>query len=72
MWGKLFHYTVDAMLVTTVLAGIKRNTGLQPATSKIENADVRGYVEKYLQLGERVLDESLPYMKVSPFFEDEN
>lgn len=44
----------------------------RPATSKIENADVRNYVEKYLQLGERVLDESLPYMKASSYFEDEN
>lgn len=29
MWGRLFHFTADAMLVSTVLAGIKRNVGLQ-------------------------------------------
>lgn len=29
MWGKLFHFTADAVLISTVLAGIKRNTGLQ-------------------------------------------
>lgn len=29
MWGRLFHFTADAILVSTVLAGIKRNVGLQ-------------------------------------------
>lgn len=27
--SKLLHYTFDAILITTVLAGIKRSTGLQ-------------------------------------------
>jgi hypothetical protein len=27
--SKLLHYTIDAILLTTLLAGIKRSTGLQ-------------------------------------------
>jgi hypothetical protein len=29
MWGRLFHFTADAVLISAVLAGIKRNAGLQ-------------------------------------------
>jgi hypothetical protein len=29
MWGRLFHLTADAVLISAVLAGIKRNAGLQ-------------------------------------------
>lgn len=29
MFGKIVHFTADAVLVSTVLAGIKRSTGLQ-------------------------------------------
>lgn len=29
MWSKLLHLTVDAVLVSTILAGVKRITGLQ-------------------------------------------
>ncbi|KAI7907569.1 uncharacterized protein BX663DRAFT_491343 [Cokeromyces recurvatus] len=69
MWGRLFHLTADAVLISTVLAGIKRNSGLQPATSKIENEDVRKYVEQYLRIGDWVIDSSLVYMNNSPYFE---
>lgn len=27
--SKVLHYTFDAILITTVLAGIKRSTGMQ-------------------------------------------
>jgi len=28
LFGKLFHFGFDAVLITALLAGIKRNTGL--------------------------------------------
>lgn len=28
LFGKLFHFGLDAVLITALLAGIKRNTGL--------------------------------------------
>ncbi|SAM05844.1 hypothetical protein [Absidia glauca] len=72
MWGKLIHLTADAVLVSAVLAGVKRNTGLQPKTTMIENEDIRSYVQKYLNVGEWVLDNSIVYMNNSTYFERKN
>ncbi|CDH51208.1 predicted protein [Lichtheimia corymbifera JMRC:FSU:9682] len=69
MWSKFLHLTVDAMLVSTILAGVKRTAGLQPAVSKIPNKDIRGYVEKYLELGEWIFDSTLILMNSSSYFE---
>lgn len=69
MWGRLVHFTADAVLISAVLAGIKRNSGLQPATNKIENDEVRKYVEKYLDVGDWVLDSSVAFMNTSTYFE---
>ncbi|RUS23648.1 hypothetical protein BC938DRAFT_474832 [Jimgerdemannia flammicorona] len=69
MLGKLIHYTADAILVSAVLAGIKRSTGLGVATSKIESKDVRSAVEKYLDVGEWVFDNSISLMNNSSYFE---
>jgi len=69
MLGKLIHYTADAILVSAVLAGIKRTTGLSVATSKIESNDIRSAVEKYLNVGEWVVDHSIVLMNNSSYFE---
>ncbi|KAG2235054.1 DUF1748-domain-containing protein [Thamnidium elegans] len=66
--SKILHYTFDAILITTVLAGIKRSTGIQPATSKIESTTIRGYVDKYLGFGEWVFDMSVVYFSHSSYF----
>jgi hypothetical protein len=44
----------------------------RPATTKIENEDVRKYVDKYLDIGEWVLDSSIVFMNTSPYFERKN
>ncbi|CAO3625458.1 unnamed protein product [Cunninghamella echinulata] len=62
MWGRLFHLTVDAVLISTILASIKRLTGIQPAVTKIPNKDIRNYVEQYLNIGEYTLDGAIIYM----------
>ncbi|KAI8331880.1 hypothetical protein BC941DRAFT_437817 [Chlamydoabsidia padenii] len=69
MWGKLIHWTADAILITTLLAGIKRNTGLQPKISLIGNDQLVSYMQQYLALGEWVLDTSIVYMNDSIYFE---
>ncbi|KAF9920279.1 hypothetical protein FBU30_009909 [Linnemannia zychae] len=69
MLGKLAHYAADAILVSTVFAGIKRSTGLSVATDKIESSDIRSYVEKYLSVGEVVLDQTTAFMSTSQYFE---
>ncbi|KAI8969013.1 hypothetical protein BDF20DRAFT_916427 [Mycotypha africana] len=70
--SKLFHYAFDAVLITALLAGIKKSTGLQPATSKIENKTVRNYVEKYLNFGEWMFDMGAVYLSHSSFFIKDN
>ncbi|KAF0453069.1 DUF1748-domain-containing protein [Gigaspora margarita] len=67
--GRLVHYAADAVLVSAVLAGIKRSTGLTIATHRIENEDVRNVVNKFLGVGEWVVDQSILYMSSSPYFE---
>ncbi|KAG2228219.1 hypothetical protein INT45_011011 [Circinella minor] len=69
MWNKLLHVTVDAILVSTFLAGVKRTTGLQPAINKIQNKEIRGYLESYLNFGEYVLDSAILIMNNSSYFE---
>ncbi|KAI8139961.1 DUF1748-domain-containing protein, partial [Fennellomyces sp. T-0311] len=66
---KWVHVAVDAVLVSTFLAGVKRTTGLQPAVSRIQNKEIRGYVESYLNIGEYVLDTAIVIMNNSPYFE---
>ncbi|KAG0044305.1 hypothetical protein BGZ83_010467 [Gryganskiella cystojenkinii] len=69
MISKIVHYAADAVLISAVLAGIKRSTGLSVATTKIENQDVRGYVEKYLAVGEWAVDQGTAFMSASQYFE---
>ncbi|KAG0000897.1 hypothetical protein BGZ79_005343 [Entomortierella chlamydospora] len=69
MISKIVHYAADAVLVSAVLAGIKRSTGLSVATNKIESDDVRVYVDKYLTIGEWVVDQGTAFMSTSKYFE---
>ncbi|BFZ56939.1 hypothetical protein PYCC9005_003989 [Savitreella phatthalungensis] len=69
MLGRLFHWSFDAVLISAVLAGIKRSTGLTPKTNAIENKDVRSAVDKYLGLGEWFMDMSIGYVGSSAYFE---
>ncbi|KAF9546563.1 hypothetical protein EC957_009641 [Mortierella hygrophila] len=68
MLGKLFHYAADAILISAVLAGIKRSTGLTVASNKIESKDVRSAVDQYLGLGEWVVDQGIMFMSNSKYF----
>ncbi|KAF9962768.1 hypothetical protein BGZ65_008053 [Modicella reniformis] len=69
MLGKLFHYAADAILISAILAGIKRSTGLTVASNKIENADVRSAVDKYLSIGEWIMDQGIIFVSTSKYFE---
>ncbi|KAG0252179.1 hypothetical protein BG011_007144 [Mortierella polycephala] len=69
MFGRLFHYAADAILLSAVLAGIKRSTGLTVASSRIESKDVRSAVDRYLNIGEWVMDQGIALMSTSKYFE---
>ncbi|KAF3909469.1 hypothetical protein AA313_de0203121 [Arthrobotrys entomopaga] len=67
--GKLIHFSVDAVIVSAFLAGVKRSTGLSFKTEKIESKDFRGMVNRYLDFGEWVMDQSIAVMGTSQYFE---
>ncbi|PNH35620.1 hypothetical protein VD0002_g186 [Verticillium dahliae] len=71
--GRLTHYAVDAVLISTVLAGMKRSTGLTPSfkTDRAagENKDVSKWIDKYLGVGEWVMDQSVAIAGSSGWFE---
>ncbi|KAA8905365.1 hypothetical protein FN846DRAFT_907485 [Sphaerosporella brunnea] len=67
--GKLAHYGFDAILISAFLAGVKRSTGITLKTEKIESKDIRSAVDKYLNVGEWVMDQSIAFMGTSSYFE---
>ncbi|KAJ1957728.1 hypothetical protein IWQ62_005029 [Dispira parvispora] len=69
MLGRLIHYAADAVLVSAVLAGIRRSSGLTLKTDTVENKELRDLVEKYLDLGEKTLDMGASLLSSSKFFE---
>ncbi|OJT03210.1 hypothetical protein TRAPUB_6207 [Trametes pubescens] len=56
MFGRVFHYAVDAALVSTVLAGVRRSSGFTVETDKISEPSLRSVAERYLGFGETVFD----------------
>ncbi|KAI8869910.1 DUF1748-domain-containing protein [Ramicandelaber brevisporus] len=69
MIGRIAHYAVDAVLLSTALAGVRRSTGLQFNTEKIQSEDVRSIVNKYLAVGESGFDIAVGFLNSSSYFE---
>ncbi|PAV16117.1 hypothetical protein PNOK_0773700 [Pyrrhoderma noxium] len=56
MLGKFVHYTADAVLVSTVLAGVRRSSGFTPDSTAITDSTIRSVTERFLSIGETVFD----------------
>jgi len=56
MLGRLVHYGVDAVLLSTVLAGVRRSSGFTPQTETIGDPTIRSVAERYLGIGETIFD----------------
>ncbi|TFK40067.1 hypothetical protein BDQ12DRAFT_680297 [Crucibulum laeve] len=54
--GRLFHYTIDAVLLSTVVAGVRRSSGFSPDASVIPDETVRSVAVKFLGVGETIFD----------------
>lgn len=63
--GKLIHYGFDLILISMLLAAIRRNTGLQLL---YEGSDFRKYISKYLSFGEYAYDKVVSLLKISGYF----
>ncbi|TFK70300.1 DUF1748-domain-containing protein [Pluteus cervinus] len=54
--GRLTHYALDVALLSTVLAGVRRTSGLTPDTTLISDSTTRSVAERFLGFGETVFD----------------
>ncbi|KAG5437496.1 hypothetical protein PCANB_000924 [Pneumocystis canis] len=66
--GKALHLSIDLLLVSSVLAGIKRSTGLTIRKDLLDN-DVGNIVETYLHAGDWLVNQSVAWMDTSKYFE---
>ncbi|KAL1888168.1 hypothetical protein Cpir12675_006274 [Ceratocystis pirilliformis] len=58
-------------MISAVLAGMRRSTGLTFRSDKIsgDNKDLNGWVDRYLGVGEWVMDQSVAIAGASSWFE---
>ncbi|GAA5986560.1 hypothetical protein JCM11641_003675 [Rhodosporidiobolus odoratus] len=71
VFGRLFHWGADIILVSTVLAGVKRHTGFQLSTTQFPEGPARQTADTLLGAGERVFDILSATSYTSGFFERE-
>ncbi|KAF2751756.1 DUF1748-domain-containing protein [Sporormia fimetaria CBS 119925] len=70
--GRLVHYGVDAVLLSAVLAGVRRSTGLTPSIKEDTFKDqptLQKVFENYLWVGEWTMDMGTALCSSSPWFE---
>ncbi|KAM0232449.1 hypothetical protein ACHAP5_010733 [Fusarium lateritium] len=70
--GRLTHYAFDAVLFSAFLAGMKRSTVNNSfKTDRVagENKDFTGWIDRYLGVGEWVMDQSVAIAGSSGYFE---
>ncbi|KAJ2211185.1 hypothetical protein IW140_003312 [Coemansia sp. RSA 1813] len=65
--GKAIHISLDLVLISTALAGIRRSTGLTIATND-PNSAVYRTAKSYLEIGERAMDFAQPLLASSKYF----
>lgn len=71
MIGRLTHYAFDAVLISTILAGMRRSTGLTLNADRIsndKNSEMTKWVDRYLGVGEWVMDQSTAVAGSSGWF----
>ncbi|KAI0733492.1 hypothetical protein C8Q72DRAFT_772232 [Fomitopsis betulina] len=54
--GRFLHYAVDAVILSTVVAGVRRSSGFKPDTETIPNPTLRSIADSCLGLGETIFD----------------
>ncbi|CDR40170.1 CYFA0S04e05094g1_1 [Cyberlindnera fabianii] len=63
--GKLIHYSVDLVLISMLLASVRRTTGLHLI---YQQSDLRKYISKYLAFGEQMYDRFVSLCRMSGYF----
>ncbi|KAJ7127172.1 hypothetical protein C8R44DRAFT_617066 [Mycena epipterygia] len=54
--ARLFHYAFDAVLLSTLAAGVRRSSGFTPDSASISDPTLRSLADRYLGVGESVFD----------------
>ncbi|KAF4596459.1 hypothetical protein EYR40_007843 [Pleurotus pulmonarius] len=54
--GRVLGLAFDAVLVSTVLAGVRRTSGFAPDSNLISDTTMRSVAERFLGVGESVFD----------------
>ncbi|KAM0751046.1 DUF1748-domain-containing protein [Meredithblackwellia eburnea MCA 4105] len=67
--GRLVHYAADVVLVSAVLAGVKRSSGFQLSTEQLPEGAARTTADTILGFGERVFDYTAAVSYTSAYFE---
>ncbi|ODV96594.1 hypothetical protein PACTADRAFT_74228 [Pachysolen tannophilus NRRL Y-2460] len=68
MFGKLFHYSFDALLISILLASIHKSSGLTFNTNEFNSMDIRHLLNRYLALGEASYDYLVSSLRRSGYF----
>ncbi|SGZ55504.1 CIC11C00000000480 [Sungouiella intermedia] len=63
---------MDLVLISIILAGIHRNTGLVFDTSNFSSIDFRRWFGKYLAFGEVCYDRVVSLLRASGYFKQRN
>ncbi|KAJ7494582.1 hypothetical protein B0H11DRAFT_1717104 [Mycena galericulata] len=54
--ARLFHYAFDAVLLSTLAAGVRRSSGFTPDSASISDPTLRSIADRYLGVGESIFD----------------
>ncbi|KAJ7726047.1 hypothetical protein DFH07DRAFT_853261 [Mycena maculata] len=54
--ARLFHYAFDAVLISTLAAGVRRSSGFTPDSASISDPTLRSIADRYLGVGESIFD----------------
>jgi len=68
MMGRLVHYAADALMVSTIIAGVKRSSGVTIDTTRVSEPNMRNALQYYLAAGEYVFDKTLSIAQSSQYF----
>ncbi|OLY84636.1 hypothetical protein AYI68_g1200 [Smittium mucronatum] len=67
--SKLVHLSVDAILISTTLAGIKKSTGYEVKHKNIsKDENISSFIDNYFVFGEKTLDFLVDQMKKYPSY----
>ncbi|KAJ2817928.1 hypothetical protein IWW50_005996 [Coemansia erecta] len=71
--GKVVHLSVDLVLLSTALAGIRRSTGYKLNTDSLSDSkSVQEYADKFLLIGEKTINFAAWQMSSLPKYFDKD